>query len=1072
MTPPIHRIAFRHSRFLLAATLAGLVGVTLTPLPTGAARSAPQLGATSSPRGTATVSSPRGTATVSTSGAWSITTAHLHWVFGGNVGTAVSDLHTTGGRDAIGAYRQISFTYQADGARRTSSITIYNSAPSILFRTTYLTASSNTAPFPVITTRPNLSYNQSFSGCIFEPRFNNTSTVYGSSGSPILFFNAQDQAYLISPASNFEVAQTNVGSTGDIASGVLPAITTLPAGFSQATVLTFGTGINSTYTSWGHALTSLSGKKLPSTDENTYLNKIGYWTDHGAAYYYRSDSATGGITGTLLAVKQSWAKEGLPLGYMQLDGWFYPKGASANWLYNKGGIYLYEAAPALFPNGLAAFQHELGLPLAVQAKFIGASSPYRNEYPISGTAANNGVVISPQYWSNLMSYLKTSGVINYEQDFMCAGSRPATTLTAPSAFFNDMTGAAARAGVGIQYSMPLARNILESTLFNQIMTSRVSNDRFDQFKWTPFLFDSRLASAVGLLPFSDVHESTETKNMLLSVLSAGPEGVGDPIGAQSPTNIRRAVMPNGTIVKPDVPIVPTDSTYIAVAEGRSAPIVASTYTSFGHGQHATRADYVFAYSTSSTATQTASFIPAHHGIRGWSYVYDYFTGAGQIVPPGGSYSTQVTVNGSYFVVVPVGPTGLAFLGDTGQFVPLGKKRITHVTTDGAAVRASVAFTPGENAVGLSGFAPSKPSVSASVGRVGNLRYDPTTGLFHFMVTAGSRDVAVVTITTRNPPVRSAYGSVLVSTSSGPWLEAGQPADVTATFMNKEASGSLLGVRLNLQTPPGWFVTPISTTNFPSVSAGGSVQATWQVIPAPGARPIQAEALVARATDTGEETPAIASSGGWQVHVASPPPAPFETFASTTPAVFGSANGAFGIRAAGTGTTDSYGAIYIPRALTATSTVTVKVDRLDYFAFGPKEAPPSPLGQPHAGILVSDSIASNTATAGYVALAATPTGVVFRWDATSTGALEQTVIPNAPSAPVWLRLERAGPTFTAYYSVNGTTWTEVGTASVASATSPEDVGMYDSGIDPLVLGGAKFSHFTLSGLATTDSTGAR
>ncbi len=85
--------------------------------------------------------------------------------------------------------------------------------------------------------------------------------------------------------------------------------------------------------------------------------------------------------------------------------------------------------------------------------------------------------------------------------------------------------------------------------------------------------------------------STETFNLLLSNLSAGPVGVGDPIGKESAENIRRVVRPDGVIVKPDVPILPTDETYLAEAAGTTPPMIASTWTD----HDSLRSVYVFAY---------------------------------------------------------------------------------------------------------------------------------------------------------------------------------------------------------------------------------------------------------------------------------------------------------------------------------------------------------------------------------------------------------------------------------------------------------------------------------------------
>jgi hypothetical protein len=140
---------------------------------------------------------------------------------------------------------------------------------------------------------------------------------------------------------------------------------------------------------------------------------------------------------------------------------------------------------------------------------------------------------------------------------------------------------------------------------------------------------------------------------------------------------------------------------------------------------------VFAYAREAKSSQTVTFTPAELGIAGPAYVYDYFAGKGTLVAPGGSFSETVS-SGSYYVVAPVGPSGIAFLGDAGKFVSLGDKRITQLVDDGT-VQATVAFAPGEHTVTLHGYALRKPKVTASDGSVGPLSYDPASHLFNFTV---------------------------------------------------------------------------------------------------------------------------------------------------------------------------------------------------------------------------------------------------------------------------------------------------------------------------------------------------
>ena len=722
------------------------------------------------------------TITVNTSGSYTISVQSPAWTFGGNVGHTLSNVMVNSGTDSLGSYKEITFQYQGSVAR-SSGIRTYSSRSVVLFSTTYLAAASNSEAFPTLTTYPQNPYHLSYNGTFGVYGFN-----LSGADSPWLFFDGQANSFILSPAANFLVANTVKNSDGSISSGINAGISSLPQNFTHKTMLTIGKGINATYTTWGQAMTDLQGKVRPANDADVSLNTLGYWTDNGATYYYNFDSSKG-YEGTLEAVKSDFNAKGIPLGYMQLDSWWYPKGSSDTWQGNgssRGGEYTYTADKTLFPNGLSAFQQQLGLPLITHARWIDTSSPYRSQYTMS-----NNVSTDPNFWKTIMGYIKSGGVMTYEQDWL---SGPATTnnnLTDPYAFLNNMASAASANGLTMQYCMPLPRNYLQGTMYSNLTTMRVSNDRFESSKWNQFLYDSRLGSALGIWPWTDVFMSTETDNLLLSTLSGGMVGVGDAIGAESKTNLMQTIRPDGVIVKPDTSIVPTDETYIGEAQGNMPAMVAYATTTHTGLNDA----YVFAYNRSSGSTQTATFNPNELGVAGQAYVYNYFTKTGQLVSAGQNFSDTVG-SGSYYVVAPVGQSGIAFLGDTNQFVSSGHKRISHLADNGT-VQANVAFASGEGAVTLSGYAPMQPQVSASNGSVGAVSYNPTTHLFSFSVTQGSGNAASITITPgTTPTIYEAENATL----SGPIVASEHPGYSGTGYADyQNASGDYVQWSVNVAT---------------------------------------------------------------------------------------------------------------------------------------------------------------------------------------------------------------------------------------------------------------------------------
>lgn len=148
--------------------------------------------------------------------------------------------------------------------------------------------------------------------------------------------------------------------------------------------------------------------------------------------------------------------------------------------------------------------------------------------------------------------------------------------------------------------------------------------------------------------------------------------------------------------------------------------------------------------------------------------------------------------------------------------------------------------------------------------------------------------------------------------------------------------------------------------------------------------------------------------------------------------------------------DEYSAAYQPAAAGTSSTVTVHVDSQDNTnAWG------------KAGLMLRNNIAAAGSSAGYASLSVTPSnGVTLEWDSDSDGYVDKSTTKTGRSAPVWLRLVRSGTSVTSSYSVDGTTWTTVGTATLTGANSSLDAGTFFTAHAPAP-GTASFSQFSIS-----------
>lgn len=698
------------------------------------------------------------TVEVSASGRYAVAFTRAGRTFEGDLGTGAGDIRVDAGRDALGGFRRIAFRAAGKAPAAEYAIRAYEDRAVVLFAETIHGAPASSARFPVFSRYPRdlryLSYrHEPFAPAVFD----------ASGDAPWLLFDGRGAGFLLSPANNFMIANNVKDASGALSVGVEPQVTEVATRLDLQAILAYGPDINAAYETWGRALTDLQGKARPRNDEGPELRTLGYWTDNGSSYWYNFDAALG-YAGTLQAIQRELRAHGVPLGYVQVDSWWYPKGGDPgatppvppSWDRSRfgNGIYLYQAAPEVFPNGLDGFQRSVGVPLVTHARWIDPTSPYVTRYRMSRQVSTD-----PRYWDDVMRRLAGSGVAVYEQDWLSEEALPRLDrIDDAGRFLDEMAAAARRYGLGLQYCMALPRHFLQGSRYGNLRTIRVSADGFQRRNWTPFLYGSRLASALGIWPWTDVFFSRDRENVLLATLSAGIVGVGDHLSSEASrgpdssaascrrsadcpplvaANLRHAVRADGVIVKPDTALVPTTGSYLDGAgfESSRAPLVSVAYTRDAGGRPL--AAYVFAYASSPSAAQAVEIAPASLGLDGDVYAYRYFDGTGRRIPRGDAIHASVTSEGAYFVLVPLGGDGVAWLGDLGFFASLGRQRIGLDADPAGRRRLVVHFAPGESGAVIEGYAASPDRVpgAASVrGATGPVEYDRATGRFRVRVT--------------------------------------------------------------------------------------------------------------------------------------------------------------------------------------------------------------------------------------------------------------------------------------------------------------------------------------------------
>lgn len=652
-------------------------------------------------------------------GRFEVVSKQTGWHYGGKIPAAINYLRRQDGADAIGVYSQINFN--------SGSIRVYVNKPVVLFDAVYIKSSPNTNSFPTLSTYPIVPYHLTYQGQMAEAKFN-----LDGQQSPWVFFDDKNNTAILSPASHFLIAATHKDWTGKIVAGIDPKISTIPQGFDQKTILVESVGLNQTLDLWGKTLTDLQGKIRPANDSDVTLNTLGYWTDNGAAYYYHFDPKIGNYPETLLAVKNEYQQKNVPIKYMQLDSWWYgPKDKDQ-------GILLYEPDPAVWKDkSLKQFQNALGLPTAEHARWIGANSPYFKDFQMS-----QGVSIDPAWWADRMSFLKnTAKSVLFEQDWLYNQAKTKFNLNDPEKFMDEMAKATSANELVMQYCLAQPQHFLQGSKYDNLSTIRVSQDSFEQSKWENEMWASKLAASLGIWPWVDVFKSRDQANLLLANLSAGLVGPGDELGKVDAENLRLVVRGDSTIVKPDAPLVPIDRMYFESAKGQNrTPFIATTYTDFGK----TKVYYLTVFSRPFAFDQPFSVRPSDLGASGQVYIYDFYHKTGRVLKADDQF-TQVSPKNtlSYFIVVPLSQRGVAFLGDQGKFVSLGKKRVSDLVVD-SKIEAEITFA-GEDTVTLFGYSPETPKVTSTVGSIEKVNYDPQTKIFTIPVHPGKNNTAKINV---------------------------------------------------------------------------------------------------------------------------------------------------------------------------------------------------------------------------------------------------------------------------------------------------------------------------------------
>lgn len=435
----------------------------------------------------------------------------------------------------------------------------------------------------------------------------------------------------------------------------------VPAGFSTTLGVFVGSELEPLLAEWGRAVRG--GRPRFACDANPITSHLSYWTDNGAAYWYRTEAGRT-IGASVAETIESLRAVEVPVRAIELDSWCYdheiprpiteigypeevPPSGTTTWTPRRDAFD--PAPPDRDP--IEAFADRLeNPPLVIHARHISPRSPYLadGDWWLDDLAAHP---VDPGFFRRWFADAARWGACAIEQDWMLMywfGVRGLREVPGRAADWQRALDAlAADSGVDLIWCMATPADLVHAATLERVAAVRTSDDyRFaadPALLWTWYLTVNRLARALGLRAFKDCFFSARIDRgsdpdaasdpidgdehaeveALLASMSAGPVGIGDRLGRTDREVVMRTCDADGRIRHVDSPLALVDQCLFG-EPARGERLAWATTTSTRDGKSWT---YVVALNTATPAGRIDDELSlAEIGLDGARHVYDWRRG--------------------------------------------------------------------------------------------------------------------------------------------------------------------------------------------------------------------------------------------------------------------------------------------------------------------------------------------------------------------------------------------------------------------------------------------------------------
>ena len=610
----------------------------------------------------------------------------------------IKSLKVIKGEDILGVYNSLNFVFELNHLKTLRvDFKLYLDKPVIEFKNTILRDlelpkmefKKPMADFPKMELSNNKYKIFSYSWkCWPAPLFFSLPSTPIDHISSVLALKREDDTIVLSPVNNFTMSYVKLRPPC-IGISLNGEANVLKKGMTFGGIGVFGEGIKDTIIAWGNILQKLYGKPKVNWQEIPFLKYLGYYTDHGAYYYYKKEE-NASYADTLINLEEDLKEKGINVGYYQIDSWWYSKGKDQ-------GVLTWDEDPNFLPGGVKELTNRLKKPALLHNRYFSNETPLANKFKFFTSKAPEEVtwikmeetikketvgkypIDSYKVYRELAKKVSGWNCIGYEQDWLDTqfelADRFKSEVDLGDGWLEEMSRAFREFDIPIFYAMPTTGCYLATVKCPNVVSIRTGDDYYfrkygNEKLWYQNFYCSALAYALGLYPNFDVfiankqhpdnfEEPCAEEEALARALSCGVVGFGDKIVDKEIIN--RISLSDGTLVKPDKPALPIERCFESDPLVNEEPLIVYTSSKIG----ALTWYYVGVWNLCEKELEY-ELDPSKWGIGGGEeYItYDWF----KKIKVNEGKKRVAPLKADFYVLAPLIKGKLAFIADTKRYI--------------------------------------------------------------------------------------------------------------------------------------------------------------------------------------------------------------------------------------------------------------------------------------------------------------------------------------------------------------------------------------------------------------------